>query len=220
MKTCPNCAATDLPDKAKVCGHCGTRVDKPAVADTPQADKTDSGTNSDPTESDSVGEVVAAVDESVPLLPPPPTPTSSRIAEKMVNTRPKRPLPLLAAVGLVVSALLPWFSVGGFTLSSFDVSIGYLWNGSEASGGLPLGWLLMVLAAGVAAVALAREARAKLARGLAIGAFVVPIAFLGQTQAEISDLGNAPNLLDWIGIGAWLALVSGLLIGWWGWRRS
>lgn len=39
MKTCPNCAVTDLPDKAKVCGHCGTRLNATTTAErspTPQ----------------------------------------------------------------------------------------------------------------------------------------------------------------------------------------
>jgi hypothetical protein len=122
-----------------------------------------------------------------------------------------RPLALIGAIALIVSAFIPWVS-GLSDANSLEIAMSFLWD-LNASGQPYLGVLIIGL--GVVGLGLAVIKKPTVPLIMVVGLLAIGVtgAFLFQMVRGITDSGgSAGDIFDWIGIAPWVALVSGTLL--------
>jgi hypothetical protein len=122
-----------------------------------------------------------------------------------------RPLPLIGAIAVIVSAFIPWVS-GLSDANSLEIALSFLWD-TSASGQPYLGYLIIGLGVIALGLSVARKPMAPLILVIGLLAVAVTGAFLVQMVRGITDSGgSAGDIFDWIGIAPWVALVGGVLL--------
>ena len=122
-----------------------------------------------------------------------------------------RPLPLIGAAALLLSAFLPW--VSGFpSLNSLDIALSFLWD-LNASGSPYLGWAIIAIAAGGLVASATKKSVPALVTLLGLLAVGLTGAFLIQMYRGITDSGGTlGDIFDWIGFAPWVSLGGGVLL--------
>jgi len=122
-----------------------------------------------------------------------------------------RPLPLIGAAALLLSAFLPW--VSGFpSVNSLDIALSFLWD-LNASGSPYLGWAIIAIAAGGLVVSARKKTSPALMMLLGLLAVGLTGAFLIQMYRGITDSGGTlGDIFDWIGFAPWVSLGGGVLL--------
>lgn len=122
-----------------------------------------------------------------------------------------RPLPMVGAAALLLSAFLPW--VSGFTsVNSLDVSLSFLWD-LNAAGSPYLGWLIIAIAVIALGLAAAKKPNSALLMLTGILAIAITGAFLAQMYRGITGSGGSfGDMLDFIGIAPWVSLGAGVVL--------
>jgi hypothetical protein len=122
-----------------------------------------------------------------------------------------RPLPLIGAAALLLSAFLPWVS-GLTSVNSLDIAFSFLWD-LNASGSPYLGWAIIAIAAGALVVSATKQPAPPLMTLLGVLAVGLTGAFLIQMYRGITDTGGTfGDLFDWIGIAPWVSLGAGVVL--------
>ena len=122
-----------------------------------------------------------------------------------------RPLPLIGAAALLLSAFLPW--VSGFTsVNSLDVALSFLWD-LNAAGSPYLGWIIIAVAVIALALAVMKNPNPLLLRLMGILAVAITGAFLFQMYRGISDSGGTlGDVFEFLGIAPWVSLGAGVVL--------
>ena len=122
-----------------------------------------------------------------------------------------RPLPLIGAAALLLSAFLPW--VSGFTsVNSLDVALSFLWD-LNAAGSPYLGWIIIAVAVIALALAVIKNPNPPLLRLMGILAVAITGAFLFQMYRGISDSGGTlGDVFEFLGIAPWVSLGAGVVL--------
>ncbi len=122
-----------------------------------------------------------------------------------------RPLPLIGAAALLLSAFLPW--VSGFTsVNSLDVALSFLWD-LNAAGSPYLGWVIIGIAVTALALAVMKKPNPSLLRLMGFLAVAITGAFLFQMYRGITDSGGAfGDVFDFLGIAPWVSLGAGMVL--------
>lgn len=129
--------------------------------------------------------------------------------------------PLVGAAAALVSCFLPWFSINGIGVSAFDVPLKFLVDKDDVpvvflggavagGGGVALGWLLVTVAAGAAALVV-RPINVALRRALGWVLVLIATVFLAQTQRLVGQL-QAGGVFSSLGLGVYVSAVAGWLI--------
>ncbi len=122
-----------------------------------------------------------------------------------------RPLPLVGAAALLLSAFLPWVS-GFASVNSLDVALSFLWD-LNAAGAPYLGWVIIGLAAVTLALSAAKTPNPQLMQLVGVLAVATTGAFLVQMYRGITDSGGAfGDVFDFLGIAPWVSLGAGVVI--------
>lgn len=122
-----------------------------------------------------------------------------------------RPLPLVAAVALLVSAFLPWVSQGGST-NSLDVPLSFLWD-FTSSGDPQLGWIVIALGVLTLGVAVMKQEMRAVLMLFGVLSIALSAAFIVQMYRGIADFGGSgSDLFDWLGFAPWVALGAGVIL--------
>ena len=123
-----------------------------------------------------------------------------------------RPVPLIGAAALLLSAFLPWVSNGGASVNSLDIALSFLWD-LNASGSPYLGWAIIAIAAGGLVASAAKKSVPALMMLLGLLAVGLTGAFLIQMYRGITDSGGTlGEIFDWIGFAPWVSLGGGVLL--------
>jgi len=122
-----------------------------------------------------------------------------------------RPLPLIGAAALLLSAFLPW--VSGFTsVNSLDVALSFLWD-LNAAGSPYLGWVIIGIAVIALALAVMKKPNPQLLRLMGFLAVAITGAFLFQMYRGITDSGGTfGDVFDFLGIAPWVSLGAGVVL--------
>ena len=122
-----------------------------------------------------------------------------------------RPLPLVGAAALLLSAFLPW--VGGFTsVNSLDISLSFLWD-LNAAGSPYLGWVIIAIAVIALALSATKAPNQQLLVVMGVLAVAITGAFLVQMYRGITDSGgDFGDVFDFLGIASWVSLGAGVLL--------
>ncbi len=122
-----------------------------------------------------------------------------------------RPLPLIGAAALLLSAFLPWVS-GFASINSLDVALAFLWD-LNASGSPYLGWVIIGIAVIALALAVMKKPNPSLLRLMGFLAVAITGAFLFQMYRGITDSGGAfGDVFDFLGIAPWVSLGAGMVL--------
>jgi hypothetical protein len=122
-----------------------------------------------------------------------------------------RPLPLIGAAALLLSAFLPWVS-GFSSVNSLDIALSFLWD-LNASGSPYLGWAIIAIAAGGLVASATKKSVPALIMLLGLLAVGLTGTFLIQMYRGITDSGGTlGDLFDWIGFAPWVSLGGGVLL--------
>jgi SH3-like domain-containing protein len=120
-----------------------------------------------------------------------------------------RPLLLLAGVLLIISPFLEW--INGLNANAMDVGVSFLWDPYSGSD-FDLGWLLLILGAAALIIGVVPMNVRALAGIVGVLAIVVSIMFTIQLSSLIGDFGGSfADTFDELAVGAYLALVGGLV---------
>ncbi len=158
---------------------------------------------------------------SVAASPATPTPASgdskpATSASSALAVARGDPIPLIAAIALLISVFLPWF--GGGAPWSFDLPAGFLWSFSADTGWFSIG-LVMLVVGGVAVASFFVEGIAPYRR--IVGGVAAAIAALWLVQTlrallEFTDSGLAgivaDMFTDYLALGPWVALAAGITL--------
>jgi hypothetical protein len=122
-----------------------------------------------------------------------------------------RPLPLIGLFALGFSGVLPWLRSADGSLSALEVPLAFLWDASAAE---PphLGWLVLALAAAVAALTFSSRAPL-LFIPLGLIVVAVPLLFVAQVYRGVTESGgSAGDAFALIGIAPPVAFIAGLVL--------
>lgn len=123
-----------------------------------------------------------------------------------------RPLPLIAVVGLVLAAVLPWVDVLGNTANSFEVALSFLWD-LTAAGSPYLGVVVIALAVLALFVAGASKSNPALATLLGVASVAIATLFVVQMYRGVADGGGSfGDMMDILGTAPWAMLASGVVL--------
>lgn len=148
-----------------------------------------------------------------------PVPTSTRTSETatgdVVARARANPVPLIAAVALLVSAFLPWFSD---FVGSFDLPIAFLWSLEPDESWFSIG--LLVLAVGVGALATILFERLgqyqRIVGGVASGIATLWLMQTFRVALDWEDGAVGTALADMftevLSFGPWVALAAGAVL--------
>lgn len=168
--------------------------------------------------------VAAPRSTAAPVAPVESVAAPSQPGQRFV-TPSKRTWPVsTGAAAVALGGLLPWFDLGPGvpTQSAFDGAIKYLVDYENPGTGLRIG-LVLLLVAGCAFVARHMRGWEKAVRPLAMVGVAICVLFVVQTQRLLSaatDLGgDAPGVIDVVGVGVWISLAGGALLAWGGSRK-
>jgi hypothetical protein len=121
-----------------------------------------------------------------------------------------KPIILVGALLIGLSALLPWLDSGFETFNAMDLS-GMILFDYEGTGAPYIGWILFGIGALTLAAAFMRKPTAP-AVVLGIAAIAVPVLFAAQIYRLVTDLGGSfGDLTDVIGFGPAATLVGGIV---------
>jgi hypothetical protein len=151
-----------------------------------------------------------AVQAPPAVSPPLQTPT----AEPAPTARPSvRVLPLLGAVAMIVSTALPWLE-GFASANAFDVPLSFLFAPESAGeSGLSLGIVLLAVG-GVGAAGSFPFLPDAVRKVVGTAASLSTLGFAGQLYRLASDAGAAGDVVQLLGIGAYLGLAGGVVLAW------
>lgn len=122
-----------------------------------------------------------------------------------------RPLPLIGAAALLLSAFLPWVS-GIASVNSLDIALSFLWD-LNAAGSPYLGWVIIALAVIALALAAMKKPNPQLLKLMGTVAVAVTVAFLVQMYRGITDSGGTfGDVFDFLGIAPWVSLGAGVVL--------
>jgi hypothetical protein len=124
--------------------------------------------------------------------------------------------PLVGGVLAAVGTFLPWISADGLTTKSTKVPVKFLFDYKTTdTGGLKVGYLILALAAAAIALSVrpvSRQAR----RAAGLGLVIVATLFTAQLQRLLSETPGSTqsvSLLKVLGMGVYLTLIGGVLVG-------
>jgi len=122
-----------------------------------------------------------------------------------------RPLPLVGAAALLLSAFLPWVS-GFASVNSLDVALSFLWD-LNAAGSPYMGWVIIAIAVIAFALSAIRKPNPQLLMLVGIFAMAITGAFLVQMYRGITDSGGTfGDVFDFLGVAPWVSLGAGVLL--------
>ncbi len=124
-----------------------------------------------------------------------------------------RPLPLIGAAALLLSAFLPWVSV--FSFNSLEVPVAFLWDRETllAPDAPYLGWVIIGIAVIALALAVMKNPNPPLLSLMGILAVAITGAFLVQMTIATTDSGGAlGDVFEFLGIAPWVSLGAGVVL--------
>lgn len=117
---------------------------------------------------------------------------------------------LVGAGIMLISSLLNWIDLDGFTENAYNVPAVFLLD-YDNDGGPGVGLLLIALTAAVVVGVFVAQVRWLSIVGGAV-AIIVGLLYIFQVNRGLDDVGPfAPSLGDFIGIGQYLAIVGGIV---------
>lgn len=218
---CPRCGI-DRREGERFCRNCGQELGTGA----PSSQSADETAGSEPTRPLAVGQPAPGVPPPFagdPLPPPPPAPPPAdqpTVAMPPVYRAPGvhaavakpplpfRPIALAGALGLVISAFLPW-TAGAASVNSLDVPLEFLWDLAPSDGPLKLGFA--VLAIGLLGGGLSLIPRTAWLRRL-LGSFGVAVTVVFAIQLVRLFDGSIGDVFEAVGAGVYVALVGGFAL--------
>jgi hypothetical protein len=194
-KFCPSCGAPRT-SVASFCGKCGHRFGTTVARDAPAPGD---GATLEPAPSGVVTEEratppVALAPEAVTSVAPAAGPVTEVAPAVAAEASPALDVMSLAAGALIgIGSILPWYSGGGESISSWDVPLPFLWSETSTATSPDLGIFLVL-----AAIALVIPAflRLDLNEWVAVGAGAIAAngAMSSVVRAQSTDIGLGVSL--------------------------
>ena len=164
-----------------------------------------------------VGGAAAPMPSVAPVAAAPAAAGAAKGSANSNFVRPSRAtlVTTLGAGALAVGSFLPWvdYASGTATVSAHDVPVGYLFDYKNTTGGLKIGLLLLVIAAG-AFLAQHMQGQQRWTKPVATLGAAITAMFVVQEQRLLGAIpeSNAPSLFDVLGAGVWVALAGSALL--------
>lgn len=132
-----------------------------------------------------------------------------RTSQSTGGPQPNVVLAALAGVGIAIAAPVDWAQ--GASSSAFKFPVGYLFDYKTTSTDPKLGYFVIGIGILVVCAALFRAPSILLMMGGAL-ALGVAVLFTVQTATLLNRFHSASHLLDYVGAGAWIVGICGVVV--------